>query len=135
LSEKNVTDIVGLFVFIAALMFSADVAQVVGPYMVIITASAIGASFSLKRRDKTTRTSAIWFFARVCGLAALLTVGISTLVAGYYASLSERALLAPVAFILGLIGDDYPALALWVGRKINAWIDAVIRFRSGGGHE
>lgn len=130
--SPSITDIVGLCVFIATLLFSAEVAEVVGPYLVIITASAIGASFSLKRREKSTRTSAVLFFVRVCGLAALLTVGVSAMVAGYHPSLSERFLLAPVAFIVGLVGDDWPAVAGWVMGKVGAFIDVLIKLKGGG---
>ena len=128
----GITDIVGLCVFIATLLFSADVAQVVGPYLVIITASAIGASFSLKRREKSTRIAALLFFVRVCGLAALLTVGVSAMVAGYHPSLSERVLLAPVAFIVGLVGDDWPAIGGWAIGKIGALVDVLIKLKGGG---
>ena len=128
----SITDIVGLCVFIATLLFSVEVAQVVGPYLVIIAASAIGASFSLKRREKSTRTSAIFFFVRVCGLAALLTVGVSTMVAGYHPSLSERVLIAPVAFIVGFVGDDWPAIAWWAIAKISAFVDVLIKLKGGG---
>jgi len=132
MQQPSITDIVGVFMFIATLLFSADVAQVVGPYLVIITASAIGASFSLKRREKSTRTSAILFFTRVCGLAALLTVGVSAVVAGYHPSLSERVLLAPVAFIVGLVGDDWPAIASWAVGKVSAFVDILIKLKGGG---
>lgn len=128
----SITDVVGVFVFLATLLFSAEVADVVGPYLVIITASAIGASFSLKRREKSRRTSALLFFLRVCGLAILLTVGVSAVVAGYHPSLSERVLLAPVAFMVGLVGDDWPAIASWVAGKISAFIDILFKMKGGG---
>lgn len=130
--NPSITDIVGLCVFIATLLFSAEVAQVVGPYMVIITAAAIGASFSLKRREKSTRLNAVFYFIRACGLAALLTVGVSTMMAGYYPGLTERVLLAPVAFTVGLVGDDWPAISRWVVGKISVFIDMLIKLKGGG---
>lgn len=130
--NPSITDIVGLCVFIATLIFSAEVAQVVGPYLVIITASSIGASLSLKRREKSTRTGALLYFMRVCGLAALLTVGVSAVVAGYHPSLSQRVLLAPVAFIIGLVGDDWPAIAGWAAGKVSAFVDLLIKLKGGG---
>ena len=128
----SITDIVGFFVFIATLIFSAEVAEIVGPYMVIVTASAFGASLSLKQRDKSTRTSAVLFFLWVCGLATLLTVGISTMVSGYHPSLSERVLIAPVAFSIGLVGDRWPAIAMWAAGKVGAFVDLFVTRKGGG---
>lgn len=132
MNQPSITDVVGLFVFIAAAMFSSDVAAVIGPYIAVIVTASIGASFSLARRDKATRVNAVFFFVRVCGLASLLTVGVSAMVAGVHPSLSERALLAPVAFGIGLIGDDWPAVARWVVSKVGAFVDVLIKVRGGG---
>lgn len=130
--HAGITDIVSLCVFVAAWVFSAEVAEIVGPYLLIITISAIGASFSLKRREKSTRSSALLFFARVCTLATMLTVGIATMVAGYYPSLTVRVLLAPVAFAIGMIGDDWPSIALWVVERVKATYDLFAKLKGGG---
>ncbi len=122
-NPPSITDVVGLFVFVAAVVFSPDVAAVVGPYMAIIVTASIGASFSLARREKSSRTGAVFFFVRICGLAALLTVGMSVMLAGVHTSLSERALLAPIAFGIGLVGDDWPSVGKWAGGKISSLID------------
>lgn len=110
MTQQPIADIVGLCVFIAALLFSSDVAGVVGPYMVIVIASTIGASFAVARRDKSTRTSAIWFFTRVVGLAVLLTVGFAAVANAFRPDLSPRVLLAPIAILIGFVGDDWPKL-------------------------
>lgn len=133
MQQSPVTDIVTLAIFIAALIFSGDVATVVGPYMLIVAAAAVGASFTLARHQRVTRLRAVWFFARVCGLAVLLTAALSSMVATYLPALSDRTLLAPVAFALGLVGDDVPAVARWAVRKLNALIDVMIKLRGGGG--
>lgn len=132
MNSPSITDVVGLFVFVAAVVFSPEVAAVVGPYMAIIVTASIGASFSLARRERSSRTSAVFFFARVCGLAALLTVGLSFMLAGMHSSLSERALLAPIAFAIGLVGDDWPSVARWAGGKLSMLIDVLIKMRGGG---
>lgn len=118
----TIVDAIGVAVIISAAMFSPEVAAVVGPYLVIIALSAIGASFALIRRDVGTRVGAAFYFLRVCGLATLVTVGLSSGLAMLHPSLTERMLIAPVALGLGLIGDDYPA----VGRKIGGWISSFI---------
>lgn len=110
MSQQSAADIVGLFVFIAALVFSAEVAAVVGPYMVIGIAAVIGASFSLSRRAKSTRWGAFWFFVRIAGLAMLITGVISAIAISYQPDLPERLLLAPIALLIGWIGDDWPSV-------------------------
>jgi len=57
-SQPSVTDAVGFGVFLAGLVYAPNVAEVVGPYVVIVSASIIGASFALKRREKTARLGA-----------------------------------------------------------------------------
>lgn len=134
MTDRPIPDVVALATLIGGALFSAAVAEVVGPYMVILMMSAIGASFSVKRREKSGRVSALLFFLRICCFAVGATVGISVLLAGWHPSLSERALLAPVAFVLGLIGDDWPAIGNWAGGKLNNLADAYIRSRDKGGN-
>lgn len=128
----SVVDAIGLAVLISAAMFSPDVAAVVGPYLVIIASSAIGASFALIRRDVGTRVGAAFYFLRVCGLATLITVVLSSGVALLHPSLTERMLIAPVALGLGLIGDDYPIVGRKIGGWIGSFIDALISLKSRG---
>ncbi len=135
MNQSSITDVVGLFVFISTVMFGREAAAVIGPYVVVIVTAAVGASFSLIRRERATRTNAVLFFLRVCGLASLLTVGLSALLAGAHPSLSERALLAPVAFVIGLVGDDWPAVSTWAVRKLSRLIDVLIRERGGRADE
>lgn len=131
-SNGSIPDILGVVIFLAALVFSAEVAAMVGPYLLIIMASAIGASFTLKRRDKDTRLGALWFFVRVCGAAALLTGGLSAIISGFHSDLTERSLLVPVAFGLGAIGSDWKPVLMWCGRKIGEVFDLIIKLRGGG---
>lgn len=113
-----IPDIVAVAVFIAALIFSPQVAAVVGPYVVIIGSAVVGASFAVARRERSTRLSALWYFSRVTGLAVAVTVAIATWAASYWAEsgLTVRFLISPIAFVIGLIGDDLPELAAKVVR-------------------
>lgn len=131
MNHTPVADAVGLFALIAAFAFSPEVAAVVGPYVLIATASVIGASFALARRPTSTRWGATFYFGRAVGLAILLTVVISAAVAARYPDFSERALLAPVALMIGFI--DWVAL---LGGAAKGLLSAVFKtldsFRSGG---
>ncbi|GER21061.1 hypothetical protein [Variovorax boronicumulans] len=110
MNQQPLADVVALAVLIAAAVFSRAVAEVVGPYLVIVVASAVGASFALARREKSTRGRALWFFTRVVGLAVLLTVGGAVTVSAFRPDLEPRTLLAPIALLIGFIGDGWPRL-------------------------
>ncbi len=125
MSQSSITDVVGLFVFLSAIFFSAEVASVVGPYIMIAAAAVVGASLSLKRREKTTRLSAMLFFLRVAGLAVLVTGLIAAVMSAQHPGLSERAMLAPVALVVGFIGDDWGTVLGKVARMLFAAIDLV----------
>ena len=122
-SQPSVTDAVGFGIFLAGLVYAPNVAEVVGPYIVIVLASVIGASFALKRREKTTRLSALWYFLRVAGLAVLGTVSLASIGSSYYSSLTERVLITPVAFLIGAVGDDWPQLLRAIFRFMFRTID------------
>lgn len=121
-SSTPITDALGLFTIFAAWIFSPQIAVVMGPYMLIITVSVLGASLSLARRPTTSRLSALRYFVVTVGIAITFTVGISSLVASYHENLTERVLLAPVAMAIGLIGHDWPRL----GKAIVAGIFRLI---------
>lgn len=106
----SITDAVGFGIFLASLVYAPNVAAVVGPYIVIVLASVVGASFALKRREKSTRLSALVYFLRVAGLAVLITVSLASIGSSYYDGLTERVLITPVALLVGAIGDDWPGV-------------------------
>ena len=127
MASPSVTDSVGLSIVLAASIFSPEVAAVIGPYVLIAVASVIGGSFALARRPPSSRMGAVFFFLRAAGLATLLTVGVSVLLAGQYPSLSERALLAPIAMLIGFV--DFGALLSSASKTIVRMISA---FKAGG---
>lgn len=119
--NSSVPDVIGLFVFIATLLFSSEVAAVIGPYMVIVIAASIGGSFALARREPGTRAEAVWFFFRVVGLAVLMTAGIAYLVAMWHPEFSPRLTIAPIALVLGYV--EWPSLLAKIVRGIFAALD------------
>lgn len=123
MTPQQTPDIVALLIFLGALIFGAEVAAVVGPYVAIIAAAALGASFALSRREKTTRAEAMKFFAQVVGLALLVTVGLTQIAQSYYPTLHERMLLVPVALIIGYIGDGWPGIFDTVIKKLLGALD------------
>jgi len=130
MNEKPVVDAVGLFVMLTALVADPAVADVAGPYLVILAAAVIGSSFPLVRRQKSGRLSALLFMARIAGLAVLLTVGLANVISAVRPEFQVRALLAPIALMVGAIGDDWSALL----NKVKEWVfGAIDLLRSGKG--
>ena len=125
-------DPVAVLVFIAALVFAPDVAAVVGPYLVILLGSTLGAYFRLGQREPMTRAQALWFFAAANGVALLFTVPAAVFAQNYMPAVQSSWLFGPVAFGLGLVGERWPAVGIYVMRKAVALIEVVIRMRSGG---
>lgn len=123
MNDKPILDVVGLFVTLTALAATPEIADVVGPYMVILVAAVIGASFALARRTTSSRLLAVWFMARVAALAVLLTVGAASFVNAMRPELHVRGLLAPIALLVGFIGDDWPRLLAKVMKGVFAAVD------------
>lgn len=126
-------DPISVTVALAAVVFAPEVAHVVGPYLVIVFASTIGASFALAARPTTTRTNAALFFFRVNGLSVLLTYSISAAVNTKYPLGDLRSWFAIVAFVLGFVGDRWPSLLMWAAGKLSKFIDLMIKMRGEGG--
>lgn len=129
-SPPSIPDAIGFGVFLASFVYAPSVAAVIGPYLMIVLASVVGASFATKRREKTTRLGALFYFLRVAALAVLGTVSIASIASSYNDNITERVLITPVALAIGAIGDDWPALIRYF---IGKFFGAVDFFRGGRG--
>lgn len=89
---------------------SGVIADAAGAYVIIVIVAAIGASWALGDRAQTSRMSAAWYFTRVTATATLLTAVVSGFASQWLGVESERALLIPVAFVLGMVGDNWPTI-------------------------
>jgi hypothetical protein len=133
MNQPNPIDVVSLFVLIAAYVFSREVADVVGPYMLIVLSAVCGAGYALRRREKTTRFSAALFFMRTSLLAVLLTVALARAVQLYLLpDWQQRWLLAPIALALGMAGDDWLRMLAWLWANKMTWLDVIIKLRGLG---
>ena len=99
---------------VASVLFGPVLAGYIGPYAVILIASTVGAAWALGRRDQGARLGAAWYFLRLNATAVLLTVGLATLT-GKWLGIEETSwMLAPIALIVGGVGDDWPRLGRWL---------------------
>lgn len=127
----QVVDVVGLGIFVAGSVYQPEVAAVVGPYVVILLGSVIGASFAVARRDRTTRTGAILYFSRVVGLAVLLAVGAATAANRYFPMVPVHIFVPWVSLLIGFFGDDFPDFARRFMRVVGAGVDLLRGSRGG----
>jgi len=125
-------DPVAVLVLLAALVFSPAVAAVVGPYLVILLGSTLGAYFRLGQREPSTRASALRFFLAANGAAILFTAPLSYAAQKYLPGFEVNWLLGPMAFGIGLVGERWPLIGQWVVRKVNSFVDLLIRMKTGG---
>ena len=121
--QNQTSDFVAVMTFIASLIFSAEVAAIVGPYVTIAAAASVGASFALAKRKVGSRAEGRLFFLRTVALALMFTVVLSRIVQAYYPVLTERISLIPIAMLLGFGGDEMPKLLAKLWKKLVGAID------------
>ena len=114
-------DPIHVAITVASAVLAPALAEVVGPYVIIFIASTIGASWALGRQATMSRLKALFFFLRINFTAAIVTSSIASALAkqlGYASGTGEGLwLIAPIALVIGGVGDDWPALIRWVLKR------------------
>lgn len=114
----NNLDPVNVTVALFATLLSPAIAAIMGPYAVILVASTVGAAWALGRRDPSAKLGAFGYFLRLNATAAVVTVGIATIVGKWVGHENPTWMLAPVALIVGGVGDDWPKFISWLGKLV-----------------
>ena len=123
-------------VAIVTMVLSPSLAEIVGPYLVIILGAVTGTYFRISQRGPMGRMEALGFFVITAGVAMLLTVPLCEIVQRYIpARIEAEWLFGPMAFSIGLVGERWPLIGQWAGRKLSKLVDALIRSRAGGNGE
>lgn len=122
-------DPVSVAIAVAGLLFGPALAGVIGPYAVIIMACTVGAGWALGRRDPAARLSAAWYFLRLNATAVIVTVSLAQLAGRWIGSDDHSWLLAPIALIVGGVGDDWPHVGQWLLQRAGS----ILERRAGGG--
>ncbi len=125
----NQLDPINVSVAVASLAFGPVLAAVIGPYSVIIIASSVGAAWSLGRRESLSKIGAGFYFLRLILTAMLITVSIASVIGDWLNHDDSSWMLAPIALLVGGVGDDWPKLVSW-GFK---WAVGLFERRGGGG--
>lgn len=121
-------DFVAVMALLGSMLFSnPQVALAVAPYAAIFFAAMVGTMWSLSRRASDVTAGHRWrgaaFMMRVVGAAMIVTIPIATWVAPKLGIPQERYLVAPVALLIGAVGDaeDWRKLLVWVRDFILRW--------------
>lgn len=114
-------DIVSVAIAFAALIFSPDLAALIGPYAVILIGATLGASVGASRRPSLTRSGTAAYIAGMVTFACLSTVPAAVLVSNW-TGVQMQWLLGFVAAGIGALEPE------WVVRKVRE----LARFKTGG---
>jgi len=124
-------DIVAVLALVGGALFSnPQLSQALAPYATIFFAGLIGTMWSLSRRPTDLspghRLRGAMFMLRVIGAALIVTLPVALWVAPKLGVNQERYLVAPIAFVIGAVGDasDWKTLLVWLR-------DFVLRWKSG----
>jgi hypothetical protein len=117
-------DPVTVAIAIAGTAFSPQLAQLIGPYAVIVLAAILGAGISAGLRDQSSRTSTLLHMVTWVGLSLLFTVPLSMLVMAYAVpeGVQLQWLLGPVATLIAGVGHRWPQLLVWLVIE-RGWMD------------
>lgn len=111
---------------VGALM-GQELAQLIGPYSVVILAATTGAGWSLGQQAPMSRAMSIWYFAKLNFTALLLTVPMAALVTATFKLQEANWLLVPISLLVGGIGNDWHKVGRWIvtrfARIVDRWTD------------
>ncbi len=107
-------DPVSVSIAVASIIFGPALAGFIGPYAVIIISATVGAAWALGRREPDVKLGAAWYFLRLNATAVLVTVSLANLAARWIGSDDSHWMLAPIALIVGCVGDDWPRVGRWL---------------------
>ena len=121
-------DPVSVAIALASVIFGPALATVIGPYAVIIVSATVGAAWALGRREPGARLGAAWYFLRLNATAVLVTVSLANLAGQWAGQQNTTWLLAPIALLVGGVGDDWPRIGRWLLERAGRLIER----RAGG---
>lgn len=128
-------DPVAVAVALITLLIGPKLATYVGPYVVIAAAGLTGAAFSLGRRNPEAKLGPLAFLSIMVLFSMLLTVGLTQALAMLWHPFGSSWMLAPVALVVGYVGDDWPDLMRWLASRAGRLLErrAGVDDRSPGG--
>lgn len=123
LNSSHQLDPVSVSIAIASVLFGPTLADIVGPYTVILMAATLGAAWALGRRKPDAEIGAALYFLRLNVTAILVTVSLANLASQWAGIEDGRWMLAPIALFVGSVGDDWPKVGNWVMLRLARLIE------------
>lgn len=105
-------DIVSLAIALAGLIFGQELAQMIGPYAVIMMGASLGAVISASRLEPGTGMHWAAHLGFFVTLALLVTVPLAYWLERQL-GFESKWLFGPVAILVAGIGQDWPLLVRW----------------------
>ncbi len=115
-------DFVALVIAIAGMLFSQEIARVVGPYAAIMVLACAGAALSLSISDEEfSTTKAVGYVTLRVLLALVLTISLAELLESVASWAKPKYTISPLAFAIGYI-RDYRATMNWFAEVIRGLV-------------
>lgn len=117
---ENIEPVTAMFTLLAVFT-SPQVAEILAPYIIITMGAFTGASWTLGAiGEKLAISKVIFFYIKSIFTAILITVFISHYVSYFIDTPDIKWLFAPVAFILGMVGNKWMNYLEYVIKKISS---------------
>ena len=111
-----------------AALFVAILGPMAGPYALIVFAALAGALWPLSASETTTRMSGAWLVLR-CTLTAVALTGVLSVLIQTHWSIPAVEALAPVAFLIGALGNGWRPVFGAIGSALAALAGGVANLR------
>ena len=109
---------------LAGFVVSQQVAQIVGPYSLIILAAIGGAGAALGSTTSRNRWNSAVFFGRTVLISLMFTVPMASWLSGYLGRDESQWLFAPTSFVLALLGGKWTDIGGFAVDTAKSWIRA-----------
>lgn len=126
MNEQNSADIVQLFMSFCMTFLDTPIAQVVGPYLLITFAAVTGAFWSLKKTQIQGCWSTLLYFIRIVAIAVVFTSVIVNVLTSYVNFADANLWIAPVALVIGVLGDDWLKVFTWLFDVIKKIVNQIV---------
>lgn len=119
-------DLVAIFALIGGAIFgNPAVSTAIAPYAASFFAALVGTMWSLSRMEADSRKHGFLFVLKIVGAAMIVTVPLAVYVAPKLGLGQYQYAVAPIAFLIGAVGNDWKPF-------INTLLDFFTRWKSAG---